>query len=82
MMDGSGRVVLSSEEKGIKTAVAVGGNKTKELGVLGIPELEAHAKKGTTSGFVVDGKDVLVFARLKAVPWILVARIEAKAHDL
>jgi len=82
MMDASGRVVLSSEEKGHKTAITVGENKSKELGVLGIPELEEHAKKGTTSGFVMDGNDVLVFARLKAVPWILVARIDSDSHGL
>jgi len=81
-MDGSGKVVLSSEEKGRKTAVTMGGNKTKELGVLGIPELESHAVKGTTSGFVRDGEDVLVFARFKAVPWILVARVDALSHGL
>ncbi len=82
LMDGSGKVVLSSEEKGLRTAVTVGENRSKELGVLGIPELEAHAVKGTTSGFVVDGEDVLVFARLKAVPWILVARVDSQSHGL
>ena len=82
LMDNSGRVVLSSEEKGRKTAISTLGNKTKELGVLGIPELEAHAKEGTTSGFVIDGEDVLVFARLKALPWILVARVDAMSHGL
>ncbi len=82
LMDSSGRVVLSSEEKGRKTAVSMGGNKTKELGVLDIPELEAHAKEGTTSGFVMDDQDVLIFTRLKALPWILVARIDAESHNL
>jgi len=82
LMDDSGRVVLSSEEKGRKTAISMGGNKTKELGDLGIPELEAHAKEGTTSGFVMDETDVLVFARLKALPWIMVARVDAVAHGL
>ncbi len=82
MMDGEGRVVLSSRERGKKTEVATLGNKSKELGVLGIPELEAYARKGTTSGFVMDEGDVLVFARLKAVPWILVARIDANSHGL
>jgi len=55
---------------------------TKELGALGIPELEEHAIKGTTSGFVMDGSDVLVFARLKALPWTLVARVDAVSHGL
>ncbi len=82
VMDSSGKVVLSSEEKGLKTAITVGDHKIKERGVLGIPELEAHAREGTTSGFVMDGKDVLVFARLKAVPWILVARIDADSNGL
>ena len=82
LMDDSGKVVLSSEEKGSRTAISMGGNKTKELSVLGIPELEAHAKTGTTSGFVMDGEDVLVFARLKALPWILVARVNALSHGL
>lgn len=82
MMDDSGRVVLSSEEKGSRTAISMSGNKTKELGVLGIPELEEHAKTGTTSGFVMDGQDVLVFARFKALPWTLVARVDAVSHGL
>ena len=82
LMDESGRVLLSSEEKGTKTAVSVRNNETKELGALGIPELEEHAIKGTTSGFVMDGSDVLVFARLKALPWTLVARVDAVSHGL
>ena len=82
LMDDSGRVVLTSAEKGSRTAISMGGNKTKELGVLGIPELEEHAKTGTTSGFVMDGEDVLVFARLEALPWILVARVDANLHGL
>ena len=82
LMDDSGKVVLTSGEKGSRTAISMGGNKTKELGVLGIPELEEHAKMGTTSGFVVDGEDVLVFARLEALPWTLVARVDAISNGL
>ena len=82
LLNDSGKVVLSSEEKGHKTPISMGGNKTKELGVLGVPELEEHAKKGTTSGFVIDGEDVLVFARLEAVPWTLVARVDSNSHGL
>ena len=82
LMDDSGRVVLTSGEKGSRTTITMGGNKTKALGVLGIPELEAHARNGTTSGFVMDGEDVLVFARLEALPWILVARVDAVSHGL
>ena len=82
LMDSAGRVVLSSRERGKKTAVAILGNKSKELGDLGIPELESHARQGTTSGFVMDRRDVLVFARLKAVPWVLVARIDCDPHGL
>ena len=82
LMDEAGRVVLNSAEKGIKTAISINEHKPKELSVLGIPELEAHAINGTTSGFVMDGQDVLVFARLKALPWILVARVDALAHGL
>ena len=82
LMDDSGRVVLTSGEKGSRTAISMNDHKTKELGVLGIPELEEHAKTGTTSGFVMDGEDVLVFARLRARPWILVARIDAASHGL
>ena len=82
LMDDSGRVVLTSGEKGSRTAISMGGNKTKQLGVLGIPELEEHAKTGTPSGFVMDGEDVLVFARLEALPWILVARVDANLHGL
>ena len=82
LMDGMGRVVLRSKEKGHKTAISTSGNKSKELVALGIPELEAHAKKGTTSGFVIDGEDVLVFARLKAVPWTLVARVNSLSQGL
>ncbi len=82
LLDDSGRVLVSSEEKGQKSALSTSGNKTKALGVLGIPELEAHAKKGTTSGFVEDEGDVLVFARFKALPWVLVARIDSLPHDL
>ncbi|MDB4767002.1 serine/threonine protein kinase, partial [bacterium] len=82
LMDDSGRVVLTSGEKGSRTAISMSGNRTKELGVLGIAELEEHAKKGTTSGFVMDGEDVLVFARLEALPWILVARVDARSHGL
>ena len=82
LLDDAGRVLVSSEEKGRKSALSMSGNKTKALGVLGIPELETHARKGTTSGFVVDDSDVLVFARFKALPWILVARVDALLHDL
>ena len=82
LLDGEGRVVLSSVEKGIKTAVGLDDNKSKERSVLGVSELEEHAKKGTTSGYVVDGPDVLVFARLKALPWTLVARIDGDSHGL
>ncbi len=82
LLDDAGRVLVSSEEKGRKSALSMSGNKTKALGVLGIPELETHARKGTTSGFVVDDSDVLVFARFKALPWILVARVDALSHDL
>ena len=82
LLDGEGRVVLSSTEKGIKTAVGLDDNKSKERSVLGISELEEHTKKGTTSGFVVDGSDVLVFARLQALPWTLVIRIDADSHGL
>ena len=82
LLDGEGRVVLSSTEKGIKTAVGLDDNKSKERSVLGISELEEHTKKGTTSGFVVDGPDVLVFARLQALPWTLVVRVDADSHGL
>ena len=82
LLDGEGRVVLSSAEKGIKTAVGLDDNKSKGRSVLGISELEEHTKKGTTSGFVVDGPDVLVFARLQALPWTLVVRIDADSHGL
>jgi len=82
LLDGQGRVVLSSTEKGIKTAVGLDDNKSKERSVLGISELEEHTKKGTTSGFVVDGPDVLIFARLQALPWTLVVRIDADSHGL
>ena len=82
LLDGEGRVVLSSTEKGIKTAVDIGDNKSKERSVFEIPELEVHAQKGTPSGFVVDGPDVLVFARLQALPWTLVVRIDADSHGL
>ena len=74
--------MLSSTEKGIKTAVGLDDNKSKERSVLGISELEEHTKKGTTSGFVVDGPDVLVFARLQALPWTLVVRVDADSHGL
>ena len=82
LLDGQGRVVLSSAEKGIKTVVGLDDNKSKGRSVLGVSELEEHAKKGTTSGFVVDGPDVLVFARLQALPWTLVVRIDADSHGL
>ena len=82
LLDGEARVVLSSTEKGIKTAVDIGDNKSKERSSFEIPELEEHVKKGTTSGFVVDGPDVLVFARLQALPWTLVVRIDADSHGL
>ena len=82
LLDGDGQVVLSSTEKGIKTEIGIGENKSKERLALGIPELEEHAKNGTTSGFVVDGPDVLVFARLEALPWTLVVRIDADSHGL
>ena len=82
LLDGEGRVVLSSVEKGIKTAVGLDDNKSKGRSVLGISELEEHTKKGTTSGFVVDGPDVLVFARLQALPWTLLVRIDADSHGL
>ena len=82
LLDELGRVLVSSEEKGRKSALSMSGNKTKALGVLGVPELEGHAVRGTTSGFVMDETDVLVFARLKALPWILVARVDALSHDL
>ena len=82
LLDGEGRVVLSSAEKGIKTAVGMDDNKSKGRSVLGVPELEEQTKKGTTSGFVVDGPDVLVFARLQALPWTLVVRIDADSHGL
>ena len=82
LLDGQGRVVLSSTEKGIKTAVGLDDNKSKERSVLGISQLEEQIKRGTTSGFVVDGPDVLVFARLQALPWTLVVRIDADSHGL
>ena len=82
LLDGEGRVVLSSTEKGIKTAVGLDDNKSKVRSVLWICELEEHTKNGTTSGFVVDGPDVLVFARLQALPWTLVIRIDADSHSL
>ena len=82
LLDSEGQIVLSSTEKGIKTAVEIGDNKSKERSDLGISEIEEHAKKGTPSGFVVDGPDVLVFARFQALPWILVVRIDADSHGL
>jgi serine/threonine-protein kinase len=82
LMDDSGSVVVSSEEKGRKTAISIGENKTKERSSLGIPELEEHVRKGTTSGFVIVGKEVLVFARLKGLPWTLVGRVEGRSHGL
>ena len=82
LLDNEGRVVLSSAEKGIKTEVGLDDNKSKGRRVLGISELEKHTRKGTTSGFVVDGPDVLIFARLQALPWTLVVRIDAESHGL
>ena len=82
LLDSEGQIVLSSTEKGIKTAVDIGDNKSKERSALGISEIEEHAKKGTPSGFVVDGPDVLVFARFQALPWLLVVRIDADSHGL
>ena len=75
-------MVLSSAEKGVKTAVGLDDNKSKGRSVLGIAELEKHVQKRTTSGFVVDGPDVLIFARLQALPWTLVVRIDADSHGL
>lgn len=82
LLNDSGRVVLSSEEKGYKTPISMAGNKTKELSALGIPEVEEYVKKGTTSGFVIVGTEVLVFARLKALPWTLVAQVDSNSHGL
>ena len=44
LLDDQGQVVLSSAEKGIKTAVGLDDNKSKGRSVLGISELEEHTK--------------------------------------
>ncbi len=80
LVDREGRVLLSTLEEGLDSEVSIQGHRTKERAPIGVPELEEAARAGAPSGFVQQGGDLYVFAGLKNVPWMLVARIDAAAH--
>ncbi len=80
LVDSSGRVLVSSRERGTRSALSTAGNKTKTTERIDAPALVGHADAGTASGFVVQGDELYVFARLQALPWLLVVRLEADQH--
>jgi len=75
-----GEVLVRSSERGTRTDVEVAGKKETER--FGVAALEAHARDGTASGFVREGDDLYVFARLETVPWLLVIQLRADEQGL
>jgi len=82
LLDSEGKVLLTSEEKGLASRVSMEDNRTKKRSALGIPALEAAAKAGRASGFVIEGDKLHVFASLKSVPWLLVATVTPERYGL
>ncbi|MCO4771921.1 MAG: hypothetical protein KDA24_17955, partial [Deltaproteobacteria bacterium] len=75
-----GKVLVRSSEHGTRTGVELAGVKGSTD--LGVPAIVGHAKNGTASGFVRQGNDLFVFARLETVPWLLVIELHADEHGL
>lgn len=80
LLDGEGQVLVSSRERGARSALSTAGNRTKDVERVRVPALVGHAGSGTASGYVVTGDDLYVFARMQALPWLLVVRLSAGAH--
>jgi serine/threonine-protein kinase len=82
LIDREGDILVSSLERGIKSEVSMQGHRTKERRPIGVDGLAAAARRGSASGFVLDGDDLYVFAALGSVPWLLVVRLDAASHGL
>jgi len=80
LLDGRGRVVLSSKERGIRRGT--GEQNRKERTPVGVKDLERRAREGAASGFVQEGDDLYVFGRLEAMPWLLVVRLDPAPSGL
>jgi len=82
LIDRDGGILVSSLERGIKSEVSMQGHRTKERRPIGVAGLEAAARDGSASGFVLEGEDLYIFAALESVPWLLVTRLDAASHGL
>jgi len=80
LLDDRGNVLVSSTERGVASELSIQGNKTKDKRTLDSPGLVRQIRAGRTSGFALEGTDLYVFGRLKAVPWVLAVRLDAAAH--
>jgi serine/threonine-protein kinase len=79
LLDDQGRLLVSSRERGVRTEVDVRGDRGKETRSIGVAALEARARAGSASGFVQAGDQLYVYAKLQALPWLLVVRLDAGA---
>jgi hypothetical protein len=82
LLDREGGVLVSSQERGVRSEVSMQGHRTKERRAIGVTGLEEAARSGSGSGFVLDGADLYVFGALRSVPWLLVVRLDASTHGL
>jgi hypothetical protein len=81
-VNAAGEVLVSSRERGARSQVSTQGNRTKQRRRVEVPPLERQLAAGAASGFAVQRQDLYVFARLKALPWFLVVRLDAATHDM
>ena len=82
LLDQEGRVLLTSSERGIVSEVSMQDQRTKERRAVGVPALGEAIRAGSASGFIHEGNDLYLYAGLNAVPWTLVARVEASAFGI
>ena len=82
LLDTQGRIMVRSSEKGELTNFSLHGNSAKERLPIGVPALERKAAGKEVSGIVRAGRDLYVFARLHALPWLLVTRVDGVKHGL
>ena len=80
LLNGDGQVLVSSLERGQATGVSVQNNKTKDKDTITAPGLVRQIRAGRASGFSLEADDLYIFGRLKAVPWVLVVRMDPAIH--
>ena len=82
LLDGEGGIIVRASERGMRSERTVGDNSARAHQPIGVPALMEAIGSGDVTGFTRTDEDLWIFARLEAVPWLLVVQLDPAAHDL